>query len=99
MCMYGKLMYSTWIMMIAFVQQSPQFDTLLSKEERKHHDTSLIIPECLRRVNRRGFAEQMNMLASRLCSEELLFLSLRWRVRGGGVDGCSVSGFSHGLHV
>lgn len=91
-------MYSTWIIMITFVQQSPQFDTLLSKE-RKHRDTSLIIPECLRRVNRRGFAEQMNMLASRLCSEELLFLSLRWRVGGEGVDGCSVSGFSHGLHV
>lgn len=84
MCVYGKLMHSTWIMTIAFVQQSPQSDTLLSKEERKHHDASLIIPECLRRVNRRGFAEQMNMLASRLCSEELLFLSLRWRVGGRG---------------
>lgn len=62
--------------MTAFVQQSPDFETLPSK------DLSLLIPECLRRVNRRGFAEQMNMLASALRSKELLFLSLRWR-RGG----------------
>lgn len=75
-------MYHTRIMTMVFVQQSPRFDTLLTKEGRKHHIMSLIIPECLRRVNRRGFAKQMNMLASRLCSEELLFLSLRWR-RGG----------------
>lgn len=80
--LYGKLMYNTWIMMTAFVQQSPEFDTLPSEDERKHHIMSLIISECAPRVNRHGFAQQMNMLASTLCSEELLFLSLRWR-RGG----------------